>query len=329
MPTILAFFLTLPLSILATRAVLAWLRHKRILDHPNERSSHSQPTPRGGGLAIAPVVLASWAVLAATGVVSAAVWPVIGGAAALLALSWIDDKNGLSPRLRLSVHLGVAIIGILALPGDRLVFQGLLPLWADRTAAVIGWVWFLNLYNFMDGIDGITGVETASIGGGLVVLALMTGGTGAPLAAVLVAAALGFLVFNWHPAKIFLGDSGSVPLGYALGWLLLNAAADGHLAAALILPAYYLADATITLGRRALRGEKVWQAHRQHFYQQALRGGRVRHDQVALLILGENILLIALAVLALHRPAVALAGTAVTVAVLLTTLARLGKETAP
>ncbi|HLN24093.1 MAG TPA: glycosyltransferase family 4 protein [Patescibacteria group bacterium] len=329
MPTILAFFLTLPLSILATRAVLAWLRHKRILDHPNERSSHSQPTPRGGGLAIAPVVLASWAVLAATGVVSAAVWPVIGGAAALLALSWIDDKNGLSPRLRLSVHLGVAIIGILALPGDRLVFQGLLPLWADRTAAVIGWVWFLNLYNFMDGIDGITGVETASIGGGLVVLALMTGGTGAPLAAVLVAAALGFLVFNWHPAKIFLGDSGSVPLGYALGWLLLNAAADGHLAAALILPAYYLADATITLGRRAVRGEKVWQAHRQHFYQQALRGGRVRHDHVALLILGENILLIALAVLALHRPAVALAGTAVTVAVLLTTLARLGKETAP
>jgi len=329
MPTLLAFVLTLPLSVVATRAVLAWLRHKRILDHPNERSSHSQPTPRGGGLAIAPVVLGAWAALAATGIAPAALWPVIGGAAALLALSWTDDKGGLSARLRFGAHLGVAIIGILALPQDRLVFQGLLPLAADRAIAVIGWVWFLNLYNFMDGIDGITGVETASIGGGLVLLALITGGAGAPLAAVLVAAALGFLVFNWHPAKIFLGDSGSVPLGYALGWLLLNAAADGHLAAAVILPAYYLADATITLGRRALRGEKVWQAHRQHFYQQALRGGRVRHDHVALLILGENLLLIALAVLALDHPAVALAGAAVTVAALLTTLARLGKETAP
>jgi UDP-N-acetylmuramyl pentapeptide phosphotransferase/UDP-N-acetylglucosamine-1-phosphate transferase len=328
MPAILAFFLTLPLSILATRAVLAWLRQKRILDHPNERSSHSQPTPRGGGLAIAPVVLVAWAVLAATGVAPAALWPVIAGASALLALSWIDDKGGLSARLRLSVHLGVAIIGILALPNERLVFQNLLPLWADRAVAVIGWVWFLNLYNFMDGIDGITSVETASIGSGLIVLTLITGGSDAPLAAVLVAAALGFLVYNWHPAKIFLGDSGSVPLGYVLGWLLLNAAADGHWASALILPACYLADATLTLARRALRGEKIWQAHRQHFYQQALRGGRVRHDQVALLILGGNILLIALAVLALDHPAVALTAAVAAVAALLITLARLGRETA-
>jgi UDP-N-acetylmuramyl pentapeptide phosphotransferase/UDP-N-acetylglucosamine-1-phosphate transferase len=163
----------------------------------------------------------------------------------------------------------------------------------------LGWLWFVNLYNFMDGIDGITGIETASLGVGIALVAALSGVPSAlaPLGLACAAAGLGFLVWNWHPARIFLGDSGSVPLGLLLGGLLVQLAVAGQLAAALILPAYYLADATITLGKRAARGEKVWQAHRQHFYQRAVQGGK-RHDQVVKAIAAGNLLLVGCAVLA-------------------------------
>ncbi|MDH3702467.1 MAG: glycosyl transferase, partial [Alphaproteobacteria bacterium] len=129
-------------------------------------------------------------------------------------------------------------------------------------------------------------------------------------------AALGFLRFNWHPARIFLGDVGSVPLGYLLGWLLLQAAAAGYWAPALILPLYYLADATITLLRRAARREKVWQAHREHFYQRAVQNGR-SHARVSLAVLAANVVLAALALVAVAQPVIALAAAATTVALLL------------
>lgn len=299
---LIAFAVVLPLSILAVRLVLGWLRQKQIMDLPNERSSHSLPTPRGGGLAVTPVCLAGWAGLSLAGAALPGTWLVLAGAAALLALSWIDDRRGLPPGPRLAVHLAACALGLAALPQDCLIFQGSLPFWADRLVALLGYVWFVNLFNFMDGIDGISGVESAAIALGLALLALLTGQmTAMAQPAVLLAAALGFLVWNWHPAKLFLGDSGSVPLGFLLGWLLLNLAGHGHLAAALILPLYYLTDATITLIRRLSRGEKVWQAHRQHFYQQALAGGH-GHDKVVLVILLGNLVLIALALDSLLMP---------------------------
>ena len=193
--------------------------------------------------------------------------------------------------------------GLSGLPPDHAVFQGLLPLVPDRLLAGIAWLWFVNLFNFMDGIDGISGVEAASIGVGLA-LALRLSGDGSPLALYalgLAATALGFLAWNWQPARIFLGDVGSVGLGYLLGWLLLAAAAAGFWAPALILPLYYLADATLTLGRRAVRGEPVWQAHRQHFYQQAARRF-ASHAAVSLWLIALNLALIALAALAVLRP---------------------------
>lgn len=323
-----SFLLPLLAAVAGTRLVLAWLRHEQILDHPNERSSHSRPTPRGGGLAVTPVILAAWLALACLGAASedaGQVWGAIAGAFILLVLSWFDDKDGLPARLRLGVHIVVVAAGLAAWPADQLFCQGWLPLWADRLAALGAWVWFVNLFNFMDGIDGISGVETASIGGGLAGLALLNGDPfGAGLGLVMVGAALGFLVWNWHPAKIFLGDCGSVPIGYLLGWLLLSAAGRGHWAAALILPAYYLADATLTLGRRALRGEPLLQAHRQHFYQQAVRGG-AGHARVAGLILGANVLLVVLAWWAESHPLTALLIAAADVAALLALLAGLGK----
>ncbi|CAA7613521.1 UDP-N-acetylmuramyl pentapeptide phosphotransferase [Candidatus Terasakiella magnetica] len=318
------------LSAAGTRAALGWLRHKQILDHPNERSSHVHPTPRGGGLAVTPVLVLCWAVIASLSPGPVSGWALIAvaGALLLLATSWMDDRHTLAAGPRLLVHLGVAAGVSLALPAQALVFQGLLPLWADRVLTVLGWVWFLNLYNFMDGIDGITGVETASIGLGIALVAAVGGGAIAglePYALTAMAVGAGFLVWNWPPARIFLGDSGSVPLGFLLGGLLILLAGQGQLAAALILPGYYLADATITLLWRLKDGEKIWQAHRRHFYQRAVKGGKT-HAEVTRAILAANAALIACACLGAigHGGAAGLAAVVV-VAVLLALMTRWAK----
>lgn len=308
---ICAFLASLAATALMVRAVLGFLRRRCILDHPNERSSHSRPTPRGGGLAVTPVILLGWFLLAGAGFFLSGQAVVMAGALALLLLSWQDDRISLPARVRILVHLAAVLAGLYALPAKQMIFQGWLPFWADRLAAAILWLWFLNLYNFMDGIDGITGIETLCISGGLWLV-----GPAQAQAAVLAGASAGFLMWNWHPAKIFLGDSGSVPLGYLLGWLLLRMAGDGLWAPALILPAYYLADATITISKRALRGEKIWQAHRQHFYQRA-SAAVGRHDKVVIWIICANIGLIAAALTAATEPWVGLSFALAIVALLL------------
>jgi UDP-N-acetylmuramyl pentapeptide phosphotransferase/UDP-N-acetylglucosamine-1-phosphate transferase len=280
------------LTIVATRRVLGYLTDRQILDRPNDRSSHTLPTPRGGGLATTPV-MAALLILGCWGTPMA----LLGiGALVLLAVSWVDDRKGLPALPRFLAHAGTIAALLAMLPPESLVFGDALPFWLDRVLAGLGWLWFVNLYNFMDGIDGITGTETISLGLGIAVIGGSAAVSLAPPALVVAAVGAGFLAFNWHPAKLFLGDSGSVPFGYVLGGLLLLLAIEGQLAAALILPAYYLADATITLGRRALNRERIWQAHRKHFYQRAVQGGK-RHDQVVLAIAGGNGVLIGCAVL--------------------------------
>lgn len=287
---------------IGTGWVRGWLLRRHILDHPNDRSSHTQPTPRGGGLVVTPVVLLLWLVIAGVRLAGGdealihGSLPVIVCASGLLAISWLDDRRSLSARARFSAHIAAAALGLAALPAHNLVFQGWLPWGIDRAVTLVAWVWFINLFNFMDGIDGISGVETFALALGIGVIG---GAVYWPWCLVLAGAALGFLVWNWHPAKIFLGDGGSIPLGYLLGWLLIRLAAGGQWAPALILPLYYLADATITLSRRALRGEKIWQAHRQHFYQRASLG-RGRHDVVSVAILVGNLALIAAAEAAVY-----------------------------
>jgi len=300
------------------------LARRQILDHPNERSSHVRATPRGAGLAVVPVLLIAWAVIA---VLSPAARPaiawVVAGALLLAAVSWRDDLTSLPALPRLAAQAVAVLAGSMTFGGDVLVFQGLLPFWADRLAAALAWLWFVNLFNFMDGIDGIAGTETAAIGLGFALLVLLIGGDATLLALALALAgvALGFLPWNWQPARIFLGDVGSVPLGYALGWLLLSLAAAGQWAPALILPLYYLADATLTLLRRLMRGERVWQAHREHFYQRATQGGR-SHGAVAGLVAGTDAVLIALALGATRWPWLALPAAVVVVGLLLAILAR-------
>lgn len=297
-------------SFAGTGLILRLLRSRAILDHPNERSSHSRPTPKGAGIVVVAVVLAAWLGLGWGTPVAGTTRVVVAAAFGLALLSWLDDLKGLNPLVRLMGHVAaVAAVLVLAPPATPF-FGGLLPGPLDMAAAALLWVWFINLFNFMDGIDGIAGTETVAIGLGVALVAAATPLSPAFVVYGLVAAvsALGFLWWNWHPARIFLGDVGSVPLGFLLGWLLLGLAKNGQWAPALILPLYYLADATITLVRRALRGEPVWRAHREHFYQLAVKHG-LSHAQVVLHVLWVNVILILLAVAAAQGwVAAALAG---------------------
>ncbi len=318
----------LPLAVLAGTVwlagiVLGYLRRRAILDRPVERSSHQVPVPRGGGLALVPLTLLAWLMLAASGDAPSGTTAIVAMAAALAVISWRDDLGGLSVVWRFLAHLAAAALGVFALPHAP-VFQGLLPPLLDRAAAALLWVWFLNLYNFMDGIDGITCSETITVALGITLVTLSAGlaDDGAPLLALAIAAgAAGFLRWNWPPARMFLGDVGSVPLGYVMGWLLLSIAAKGLWAPALILPLYYLADASLTLLMRIARGERIWQAHRQHFYQRALAPDN-DHRAVLLLVIGGNVALLLLASLAVIWSWPALLLAAVATASLLAQLAR-------
>ena len=305
----LIFGVCLAASLALTGLLRHWLLSRQILDRPNERSAHSAPIPRGGGLAVLAVLLPAWALIAP------ALWPLLLAAATLGAVGWWDDLRGLKPWPRL-IAQGLAVaLGLYELGP---VTQGLLPAPLDLALSGIAWLWFINLFNFMDGIDGIAGVEAVCIGLGLTVIGLWFANFGdlAALSIGLVAAVLGFLYWNWHPAKLFLGDVGSQALGFLIGFLLLRTAAAGAWVAALILPLYFLADASWTLARRAIAGENIMAAHAQHIYQQAVRLGR-NHGQVASSVLIANLALIAFALGAEmgERP-VSLAGAGLTVLVL-------------
>jgi len=310
-----------------TRALISALSNRAILDSPNDRSSHDTPTPCGGGIAILAALLPAWLFIdiffrtAPVGIPT-----IIAVAIVLATVSWIDDLRGMAPAPRLAFQAfgGIAALIFAPLPGP--VFGGWLPPVVDLALTALLWLWFINLFNFMDGIDGIAGVQTAGIGLGVFITAKVGKLDGYWLAFGLttVAAAVGFLRWNWHPARIFLGDVGSIPLGFLLGWLLLSLAASGYPVPALILPMYFLADATVTLVRRAVRGERIWEAHREHFYQLAVQSG-LRHDQVSGIIMVANIFLIALVLVAMRGlPWPAVSGAVAAVVLLLFLLAKGG-----
>ena len=319
------------LSVLAAAALFAlfisfglimlvrpWLARHAVAQ-PNVRSSHHAPTPQGGGIA---VVIAT---LAVTGVLSALWLPIEGGqllpisaAAGLLAVvGAIDDMRSLPTAARLLMHCIAVGAVIAALPNElRLLPQ--VPFWIERTGLFLGGVWFVNLVNFMDGIDWMTVAEVVPVTGAMVVLGVA--GTIAPapamVAAALLGATLGFAPFNRPVARLFLGDVGSLPIGIVLGWLLLELAGRGHRTAALILPLYYLADATITLARRIARGEPFWLAHRTHFYQRATDNGfTVGEIVVRVFLVNLALAVLALVAVAAQGIAVPLISLAVAVAV--------------
>ena len=279
---------------------------RHALARPNARSSHVEPTPQGGGIA---VVVATAIVALAAGIVTAPpgerlqlAW-VLGAAGLIAAVGAIDDLRAIPvlPRLLLQM-LAVAVV-MAALPPELRVVPAL-PWWLERAVLGLAALWFVNLVNFMDGVDWMTVAEVVPVTGGLVVIgwlgALPSVGVIAALA--LLGAALGFAPFNRPVARLFLGDVGSLPIGLLLAWLLMLLALDGYIAAALLLPLYYLADASLTLARRLFAGEQVWQAHRTHFYQRATDGG-FKVIEITGRVFAVNIVLAALAFVAVAIPA--------------------------
>jgi UDP-N-acetylmuramyl pentapeptide phosphotransferase/UDP-N-acetylglucosamine-1-phosphate transferase len=271
---LVAFFLTTGLMVL----LRPWLARYAMVQ-PNARSSHHNPTPQGGGIAVVVATLmVAWGAIALSPALlqnqGAQLLAVSAATALLGVVGAIDDMRSLPATARLATQCIAVGAVITALPTEVQIIPHV-PWAIERAGLFLAAVWFVNLVNFMDGIDWMMVAEAVPVTGAILVLGLA--GVVAPLPALLAAALLGAIVgfapFNKPVAQIFLGDVGSLPIGLLLGWLLLQLAATGHLAAALILPLYYVADATITLVRRTARGETVWQAHRTHFYQRATDRG--------------------------------------------------------
>ncbi len=325
--TLLALVLSLALMVL----LQPWLA-RYAMARPNARSSHRQPTPQGGGIS---VVVATFVVAWGAVATSPAMLQDEGGqflaltatAALLAVVGAMDDLRSLSAGIRLAVQC-IAVGALIAALPNQLRILPQLPWWLERAGLFVGVVWLVNLVNFMDGIDWMTVAELVPVTGTILLLGL--GGAialwPAVVGAALLGAIVGFAPFNKPVARVFLGDVGSLPIGLVLGWLLLRLAAHGHLAAAVILPLYYFADATITLIRRVGRGEPFWQAHRQHFYQRATDNG-LAVPAIVRRVLVVNLALAALAVItvAVQSTAISLAALAAAIAIvtwLLLTFAR-------
>jgi UDP-N-acetylmuramyl pentapeptide phosphotransferase/UDP-N-acetylglucosamine-1-phosphate transferase len=264
----------------AVSAAMTWATRPMLLRHalakPNARSSHRIPTPQGAGIAVIAATLAVAAVIVAAGGATDMTIPVAAFAATVFiaVVGFADDVKSIEvlPRLLLQA---VAVAAVIFTPSDNLRIVPACPLWIERSMLLIAGLWFVNLVNFMDGLDWMTVAEVVPITGAMVILGWLGDlpATETLVAAALCGAMLGFAPFNRPVAKVFLGDVGSLPIGLLLGWCLLQLAYQQQFAAALLLPLYYLLDATTTLLRRLVRREPFWAAHRSHFYQRATDNG--------------------------------------------------------
>ena len=222
---------------------------------------------------------------------------VAAAAVGLALVGAVDDIRPLPAGFRLLLQV-IAVATVVMAGGGR-VLPGI-PLLAEQAILIVGGVWFVNLVNFMDGLDWITVAEMVPITAFIALLWFtdVLPAQAAIVAASLCGALLGFAPFNKPVARLFLGDVGSLPIGLLVGWMLLQLAGTGALAAALLLPLYYLMDATITLLRRLGRWERVWEAHRSHFYQKATDNG-FSALSVSAHVFGLNLALAALAAMTL------------------------------
>lgn len=272
MPSLLAVAIAALISALVTWTSRPLLQ-RYALARPNARSSHRVPTPQGAGIAVIAatlVVASAWAAWANIAIPLALVIATI----VIALVGFADDIVSLPVPVRLVLQAACVGAVVFTAPETARIVPAL-PLTLERGLILLAGIWFVNLVNFMDGLDLMTVAEVVPVTAALLLLGLL-GDLSWPavlIAATLCGAMLGFVPFNRPVAKVFLGDVGSLPIGLLLGWCLLELAWRGQPAAALLLPAYYLADATITLFRRIARREQFWSAHRSHFYQRATDNG--------------------------------------------------------
>jgi Fuc2NAc and GlcNAc transferase len=291
----------------------AWVRdaaaRSGMLDIPNHRSSHTAPVPRGGGISIVATFGAGILLLSAAGsMATPLLLALLPGGAAVALMGWLDDRGGISARARFLVHASAGSWAVAWLGGLPAVGLGAVEIVlgpVGTVLAVVGIVWFLNLFNFMDGIDGIASSQAVMISGVAGAIALLNGDPSIAAAYALVCgAAGGFMLWNWPPARIFMGDVGSGFLGFVLAVLAVAGERAGSvpLAVWVVLVAVFGFDATVTLIRRLIRRERVYEAHRSHAYQRAVMSG-LSHRAVTMAAAGITLVLGAAALLAAFRPA--------------------------
>jgi Fuc2NAc and GlcNAc transferase len=288
------FVLLFAASALITAGLRGLLGRHGLMDLPNARSSHAVPVPRGGGLAIVVVFLSAvvWA-LEKRLIPDRLAWALIGGGLAIAIVGFLDDRFRLTAWPRIIVHSLAAAWAVWCLdpmPAAQFSNSGDFWGWAPKCAAFAALVWLTNLFNFMDGIDGLAGMEAVCVSGlGAVLLVRVGLPNIAQLLLMLCATCLGFLVWNWPPAKLFMGDVGSGFLGFALGTLVLFSSRESSKLfwTWLILLATFVVDATVTLLRRMLLGARWFEAHRSHAYQHAAQGFG-SHKKVTLVVAAIN-----------------------------------------
>jgi len=274
---ILILLATLVVSWSGTLMLRRYALAHRLMDTPNARSSHQVPTPRGGGVAIVIsflLALVAWSLW--SGEELQLVWALVPSSLLIAVIGFWDDHVSLSARSRIVCHLAAAIWAVWWLGGWPVIDVGagyiLHWRWAGSVIAVLGLIWCVNLYNFMDGIDGLAGMQAVFVGlaGGLL---LLSSGSGYMPMWLMAAAAAGFLILNWPPARIFMGDAGSGFLGFIIGVMALHSTVSGRTTIWLwgVLMGIFVVDATLTLLRRAVRGIRLSEAHRTHAYQWASR----------------------------------------------------------
>lgn len=297
-------------SALLTALVKSYLLRRRVLDIPNERSSHVVPTPRGGGISIVLVFFCAVLFLVRCGIVSEVLALALSGGIAVALVGLLDDHRRVSAWTRLLTHFAAAEWALWRLGGVAPLHLGVMSWdwgWVGHIGALVGLVWMINLYNFMDGIDGIAGSEAASASGLAGLLLVWNGLIGlAACAFALTGATAGFLVWNWAPAKIFLGDVGSGFLGFVFGVLIISSTRERSylLWPWLILLLVFIVDSTLTLVRRFALGARWYDPHRSHAYQNAARYWG-SHSKITLTIVAINtVWLFPLGYVACVRPTV-------------------------
>lgn len=290
------FLLSLTLSYFTVKAS----RILNIIDVPNSRSNHKRSTPTAGGLAIV-LTVSIFMLFYKLFSTEISVLPFLASLWIIASVSLVDDLKSLQilPRV---IFQFISMITLLSyyMPGYLFLC---IPLF-----------FFINFYNFMDGIDGSAVSEAAHIAFSFFIISFLVPELPESmriLSVVLFGASLGFAKFNWHPAKIFLGDVGSISLGLICGWLLLNLVMEGLYAASLIIPMFYLADSSLTILKRLMQRKKIWEAHSEHFFQKAVRKGH-SHSRITKKIIACNLILLALAITSITYPVLSFL-TAVTI----------------
>ena len=267
---------------------------KAILDIPKDRSSHSIPTPRGGGLAIVIIFYFALTILFIQGKIENTIFFALLSGLPLMIISIIDDIVSLSPKIRFIVQLFSSAMALYFLQGLHVIDIGFIQIswvWILSSLALIGMIWFINLYNFIDGIDGYASMEAIFVGGAIYLI------TKNEIALILVISTLGFLPWNWQKAKIFMGDVGSTVLGFFIAVLAIYFQNINELSIInwLILTSLFWFDATFTLFRRWKNKEKLSEAHKKHAYQRIVQAG-FSHQKTTLYAFGINIIFLGLVI---------------------------------